>query len=240
MLAVLLMAPVTQADQSVRRLSLPIPSTEYTIEATPDGHRLIIEGFGTLLEPGVPRLPSRIFPVAIPPGAEVVGVTFTAADPVSLQLESELAPAKVWNPIGSADEKARAAEQARFDANYATIYAGDEQYPASPVQLLRKARFRGHELVDIRVTPVAYHPQTRNVLHYTDITVHVDYRLPEQRELPVCESSAAIEAAGRDLIFNSEQASAWCSANALRDPERYEFVIVTTPGLVSSLTDLVE
>ena len=57
------------ADDGV--VSVPIPVGAYQIEQTPQGQYVSVEGFGRILVPGKPDLPSKIFAVAITPGAEV-------------------------------------------------------------------------------------------------------------------------------------------------------------------------
>jgi hypothetical protein len=236
---VLLGGPAAQADQAERRVSVAIPLPAHTIEGTDSGRLVHMEGFGVLREPGAPQLPVRIFPIAIPPGAEVVRVSYTAADPVALPLRDAVVPAPIWEPIGHEKRQARAAEQQRFDATYAAIYGTDEPYPAAPVQFLRTASYRGYDLVDIQVTPLAHRPLSGQLLRYTDITVHVDYRLPEQRSMPVRESSPAVEASARDLILNYDQASPWYAGQEPRGSDHYEFVVITLEELVDAIAPLV-
>ena len=57
-----------QADAAVHRTSVTIPVADYEIRAEPGGANVVVEGFGSLLIPGKPELPSRIFAIAIPPG----------------------------------------------------------------------------------------------------------------------------------------------------------------------------
>jgi len=227
------------ADEAEHRLSVTIPLAAHTITETDSGHRVYVEAFGALHEPGVPQLPVRIFPIAIPPGAEVVRVTYTAADPVTLPARYHVPPAPVWEPISHEDEQVRAAEQQRFDSNHTAIYGTDERYPATPVEFVRHAGYRGYNLVDVRVTPLAYRPVSGRLLRYTDITVHAHYRLPEQRSTLIAESSPAIERSARDLILNYEQAAAWHTGQCFRRGEQYEFVVVTLAELVDDVAALV-
>ncbi|HUU83577.1 MAG TPA: C25 family cysteine peptidase [Phycisphaerae bacterium] len=233
------LSSVVQAGQTEHRLSVVIPQAAHTITETDSGDRVYVEGFGTLHEAGVPQLPVRIFPIAIPPGAAVVRVSYTAAEPVTLPTRHEVAPAPVWKPIGPANEQARTAEQQRFDANRAAIYGKDEPYPPVPVDFVRTAGYRGYNLAEVRVTPLAYRPASGRLLRYDDITVHVDYRLPEQGSALIAEASPAVQRNAQDLILNYDQATAWYTGLHRPDSERYEFVVVTPAELVDSVAPLV-
>ncbi len=63
------------ADAGVSRISVDIPLGTLTIVESDAGQRPMMDGFGVLHEAGAPQLPMRIFPIAIPPGAEVIDVT---------------------------------------------------------------------------------------------------------------------------------------------------------------------
>jgi hypothetical protein len=238
-ITVLLGSSVAWADREERRLNVAIPLPVHTITQTDSGHRVYMEGFGTLPEPGVPQLPMRIFPIAIPPGAEVVRVTCTADDPVTLPIRYEVPPAPLWEPIGHENEQARAAEQQQFDANYAAIYDADEPYPPTPVKLVRAAGYRGYNLVDIQVTPLAYRPVPGQLLRYTDITVHLDYLLPKQRSTLISESSPSIQHGAQELILNYDEATTWYAGQPSRGTDRYEFVVITLEDLVDAVAPLV-
>ncbi len=230
---------VAQADRTEQRLSVTIPLAEHTITETGSGHCVHVEGCGTLHEPGAPQLPVRIFSIAVPPGAEVVGVSYTAADPVLLPTRCDVAPAPVWEPIGPPNAQARSAEQQRFDANHAAIYGNDELYPAAPVEFVRTAGYRGYNLADVRVVPLAYRPVSGELLRYEDIVVHVDYRLAEQHRAPDAMPSLAIRRNAEDFVLNYDQTSDWYTEQRLREAGVYEFVIVTPEALASSVASLV-
>ncbi|MEW6250167.1 MAG: C25 family cysteine peptidase [Planctomycetota bacterium] len=228
-----------QAAPTDHRLSVSIPRAACMVSSSGAGQRVHADGFGTLHEPGVPQLPVRIFPIAVPPGAEVLRVAYTAAEPVAWPATCDVAPAPVWEPITGAGEPGRAAEQARFDENYAAIYGSDAPYPPAPVEFVRTAAYRGYDLVDVRVTPIAYRPRSGQLLPCGDITVHIDYRLPEQPVRPITDSSAAIRRSARALILNYDEAAGWYAGPAALDSLRYEFVIITLDNLVSAVAPLV-
>ncbi|MCK4996515.1 MAG: hypothetical protein KAR55_06465, partial [Thermoplasmatales archaeon] len=61
-------------------ISVTIPVGTYEIESTEQGDEISVEDFGHLLIPGKPNLPSKIFSIAIPPGAELVDIDFEFGD----------------------------------------------------------------------------------------------------------------------------------------------------------------
>ena len=85
---------------------------QYTIEAgsyeivdAGDGYQQInMEGFGQLFDPGKPRLPSKIFTIAIPPGASVASVTVEETDVQRLPGVYNILPVRSPMP-GNGDQK---------------------------------------------------------------------------------------------------------------------------------------
>ena len=65
----MLSAGVSAEPPQIQELTVEIPVGDCSILNTPDGQDVLVEDYGRLLIPGKPRLPSRIFPIAIWPGA---------------------------------------------------------------------------------------------------------------------------------------------------------------------------
>ncbi|GAG85951.1 unnamed protein product, partial [marine sediment metagenome] len=81
-------------------ISVTIPIGTYEIKNTKQGHEISVENLGRLLVPGKPNLPSKIFAVAIPPGAEILEVTFNAGESVMLPGTYEISPSPLPRVIG--------------------------------------------------------------------------------------------------------------------------------------------
>ena len=79
-------AEPTPCADSQCTLSVPIPVGTYRIAQTTRGDEIAIEDFGSLLVPGKPHLPSKIFALAIPPGAKVVDVDYAVGQEVAKAL----------------------------------------------------------------------------------------------------------------------------------------------------------
>jgi hypothetical protein len=56
-------------------ITVTIPIGNYQIKEEKQGFEVAIDNFGRLLIPGKPNLPSKIFSIAIPPGAKVRDVS---------------------------------------------------------------------------------------------------------------------------------------------------------------------
>ncbi|MGD8453858.1 MAG: C25 family cysteine peptidase [Phycisphaerae bacterium] len=233
---ILLLTALPAAAETLT-VSAAVSVGAHRLVPTDQGDRLTVEGFGSLLVPGAPRLPARIFPIAVPPGAEVTGVRYETGQPVILDGTYAVVPVPVPGVIGPEDEQVIARAQQEYDANYAAIYGSDDVYPAAPATLVRTAGYRKYNLADVQVMPFAYRPQSGQIVYYPDITVHVDYVVPPQPQQVLVDNLVATEAVARDLILNYEEAATWYpSGRAGRG--LHDYVIITLDSLVDAVAPL--
>jgi len=202
------------------------------------GEELSLDGFGQLLVPGKPKLPARIFAVAIPPGAEFVELRCQPGRGLDLGGGHQILPAPLPRVIGDANPAVEAIRQAEYDANLATVYGSDDTYPAAVAEFVRTAGYRKYNLVDVRVTPFAYQPLSGELTYYPEITVEVVYRSGERSEAVVDDSLVRTEAAAREFIINYEQATEWYGHQATPGRGLHDYVIVTLDSLVSAVDPL--
>ena len=166
------------AAAAIHRTSVTIPVGEYEIRATARGADVSVEGYGSLLVPGKPKLPARIFGIAIPPGAEVIDVSYDSGEGIVLPGTYAVPPTPLPRVIGEEDPGIAAQEQRVYRQNHAAVYGSDDAYPAEVVEVVRRAGYRQYSLVDVRVAPFSYHPRSGRLVLHEQITVHVDYALP--------------------------------------------------------------
>ena len=222
-------------DRSIR---VTIPVGSYEIADTARGHEILVEDFGSLLVPGKPRIPSRIFAVALPPGAEVVDVRFEAGEGIALPGVYSIPPVPVPRAIGVEDPAVHAAETARYAQNFNSVYGSDAAYPGSVGEFVRTAGYRGYHLVDVRITPFAYRPLSGRLVHYPDIIVHVDYRFPKEPRDPVVDHLPRTERTAKEIIINYERAASWRASGRSTERGLHDFVIITLDSLTSSVAPL--
>ena len=239
----MLQSVVVGADE----ITVTMPVGTYEIKDAEQGHQISVENFGRLLVPGKPNLPSKIFAIAIPPGAKVTEVTFNAGEGIVLPGIYEVPPALLPRVIGQEDPLIYERQKRMYEENFNSVYRSDEPYPQNVVEFVRSAGYRKYNLVDVRVTPFTYlkvqnshRPLSGKLTYYPEITVHVSYTYPKDfsSEDIMMDNLPRKERTAEEFILNYDQAKNWYPGDKT-GPEKHDFVIITLESLTSSVTPLV-
>lgn len=226
------------AGAAVESLSVQVPIGEYSVKQVANGDRLYLEDFGRLLVAGKPKLPSKIFAIAIPPGARLIDVTYTTGAGIELPGAYDIEPTPLPRVIGEEDPAIYAAELARYEANHDAVYGSAALYPEQPVVLERTAGYRGYNLVDVRVTPFAYQPKSGKVTFYPDITVNLTYDTNAGGRV-IGDNLVRTEQVAERLVLNYDQAASW-KLSLIGTRGLHDFVIITLQTLVDAVQPLVD
>ena len=227
-------------DQSDDTVTVTIPIGEYKIKNTEQGAEISIEDFGSLLVPGKPNLPSRIFAIAIPPGAELSDVTFDTGDGVLIPGSHQIPPVPLPRVIGEENQRIYEQDQKTYDENFGSVYGINDQYPENMGEFVRTAGYRKYNLVDVRVTPFTYRPQSGQLMYYPEITVEVTYMFPEEGMEIMVDSLVKTERIADEIIANYDQAKGWYPERSPVGLGLHDYVIITLDSLIDSVTPLAE
>lgn len=221
-------------------LTVQIPVDGYRIEKVNQNHEATIEGYGRLLIPGQPNLPSKIFSIAIPPGATVQDVQFETSDEITLPGIYQIEPCTLPRIIGPGDPLVYERDQQKYEQNYHSIYMNNNPYPVSVGEVIGTGGYRKYNLVDVRITPFVYYPRSGKLIYYQDISVTVKYTIPEgfSSEDIMIDTLPQTEHTAKEIILNYHQAQKWYKNGPL-GREHYDYVIITLNSLISSVTSLV-
>ncbi len=238
MIMLMVSSVAVSADEEI---SVTIPVGAYEIRDAEQGQDIFVENFGRLLIPGKPNLPSKIFALAIPPGAEVAGVTVTASEGVTLPGTYEVSPSPLPRVIGQEDPLIYEREKKMYEENFSSVYGSDEPYPQNVVEFLRAAGYRKYNLVDVRVTPFSYRPLSGQLTYFAEVTVHVSYTIPKDfsPEDIIIDNLPRTEQIAEELILNYDQAQNWYPRDINMGKGLHDFVIITLDELTTSITPLV-
>lgn len=226
------------ADDGV--VSVPIPVGTYEIEYTQQGQYISVENFGRILVSGKPDLPSKIFAIAIPPGAEVAEVTFDVGQGIALPGTYDIVPAVLTRVISEEDPLIYQQDKMTYEDNHTSVYGSDEPYPAAVGEFVRTAGFRKYNLVDVRVSPFTYRPQSGQLTYHPNVTVHVSYTYPKgfSSDDIMIDNLPRKERLAQNIILNYDEAQSWYPA-AIGGKESFDFVFITLESLVSQVAPLV-
>jgi Peptidase family C25/Propeptide_C25 len=221
-------------------LTVQIPVDDYKIEKVNQNDEVTIQGYGRLLIPGQPNLPSKIFSIAIPPGATVRDVQFETKNGVVLTDVYQIAPCILPRVIGAENPVLYERDQQKYEENYQSIYGNNNPYPASVGEVIGTGGYRKYNLVDVRITPFVYYPLSGRLMYYPDITVTVQYTIPKgfSPEDIMIDTLPQTEHTAKEIILNYDQAKNWYK-NGPVGREQYDYVIITLDSLTSSVTSLV-
>jgi hypothetical protein len=230
-----------QSVLSPGEVSVTIPLGTYEIKTTTSGSEIYLEDFGRLSVPGKPNLPSRIFSIAIPPGAEVAQVQFDQGEGVVLPGFYQISPSSQVRVVGEENPLYYEQDKQTYEENYKSVYSSDDPFPKSMGEMVRTAGYRKYNLVDVQVTPFSYRPLSGQLTYYPRITVRIDYTFPlnfDPQDIMI-DNLPRTEQTARQIVLNYDQAQGWYPAGT-KGKDNYDFVIITLDALTSSVTPLVD
>ena len=223
-------------------ITVNIPVGRYEINDAKQGHEVTVESYGRLLIPGKPNLPSKIFSVAIPPGAQFKSVSFETPNSVVLYGRYNVLPVSLPRVIGDENSAVYEKELDKYYENYKSTYGNNAPYPTSVVEFVQTSGYRKYNLVDVRVNPFTYYPLSGKLVYYPEIKIYVSYTFPEgfSTENIMVDNVGLAEQQAENIVYNYDQAQIWYPNGATGGRESYDYVIVTLDSLTSSVTTLVD
>ncbi len=231
--------PVLKAEN----LSITLNFDPYRIINLQDGQQFIkLEGFGNLLIPGKPMLPSKGFMVALPPGARVSGVHFTPLIVTELEGQYKIIPTPLILPVDNNEEIAKSMQD-EWQNNYDYIYSSDQIYPREPGRDMGTGALRKYDFIRIGYCPFSYRPLSGKLVFTSSVNISIEYSLtvPDPQKVEIAMQDRKNDELASQLFVNYSQAAQWYQPRAEEKvpDEAYDYLIVTTDGLLNAITHLV-
>ena len=162
------------------KVTVGLPDAGYEIGDADVGHVVHMDDFGRLLVPGKPDLPSKIFSIALPPGAKVQDVTFASGAVRELDGSYSLFPVPLPRVVGDENPDLYARDLAMYNANHQATFGKNAFYPAAPGEFVLTGGLRKYNLVDVRFMPFQWNPATGKLRIHEQVSVTVTYEVPEK------------------------------------------------------------
>ena len=186
-------------------ISATISIGNFEIKRTEQVDKISVEDYGHRLIPGKPDLPSRIYSIAIPPGAELVDVNYEISESIVLSGNYNIQPVQTPSPLcAEEDPEVLQKELNNYNENFKEVYGSSNPYPAEPVEFVQTGGYRKYNLVDVRVMPFKYYPQTAQLVYYPEINIDVSYTFPEDFDYDqiMVDDIQRAEQVAEEFIFN--------------------------------------
>lgn len=220
-------------------LEAVITVDSFSVLSTPDGKKIVAEGYGRLSSPGEPFLPSKIVSIAIPPTAELINVEYDLGEKTMLEGTYNIIPIP---PTSLIDKSNLFEEQQQmiYSSNIESIYTSKGSYPTDIIQFKQTAGYRSYNLVDVQVSPFIFTPSSGIVEYYPTISIIINYKLSSISDENVPIKDPSYDQRAQDIIYNIEQAKKWYTSEGLQTQDSYDYVIITLDDLVDVVDPLVQ
>lgn len=220
------------AGEIVMEYEFSPPVIEEITAGSTSYHRLVMADAPGGGRPGTPSLPARGAQLLIPYGETVTGVDILPGEEVSLGSGYLIEPVGIPFPL-SADPSAFSAP-----VRDSAVYSLAVPYPEKKGETIGRHRFRGYDILILRLHPVRYTPASGDLSYYPHMKVVVHTGAAAKtsslfRGLP--EDAAEII----DRVDNPELAVSYQAAGR-PGADNYDMLILTVPGLEAAFLPLKE
>lgn len=237
---------VLVTEDPLRELTVTLEAGPYALRETSDGeaHIDMEQDFGSFGAPGEPQLPGRVFLIALPPGAEVIGVHFATPAAATLPGQHRIVP--VGPTLSDPQESDRALSE--WEAKRERAYASDQAYPNQVAGYLGQHQWRRYTYARVAYQPFSYQPLSGALRFHPTVAVTIQYRLPEAgtsawREVQRLADDRVLDDVIARYLVNFDQAQAWYAgttgthsgtAGSLHD----YVIIVPDEGMINAVAPL--
>ncbi|MBN2415285.1 carboxypeptidase regulatory-like domain-containing protein [bacterium] len=220
---VLILFALPAAALMSQTLTERITAGRYSVTETASGAcSITMAHFGSLTEPGVPALPTKIFYIPLPVNAVLTNVSLSTSDPITIRTDIDVEAAAPLLPTESGTSES--SMFADFSARRTSIYTADSPFPAAPLVNHGLTRAGSRPLLKIQFSPLSWNPRSRELQVYETADITVTYTLESDGR---AEKPPALPGAAN--AFSAESAAAGSPV----------MLVVSSPELLETLAPLV-
>ncbi len=233
------------AGGPMNQVDVVVQSADYRIVPVEGGQRIVMDGFGYRMQPGMPMLPEKKLLIALPPGARVLRVEAQGMDGGLLQETYRIVPAPPIVPLGESRERRELAARMQLEwrEHKEVAYSTDDAYPKDIARITGSGALRKYAFASVSVCPFSYHPLSGRLTLYDAVRVTVHFSLPApgtaralETEMLMHDRAADRKAASLFVNYGDVKDLYDAGRSAARIPlETYDYVIVTVDSLAATI-----
>jgi len=219
-------------------LLIPEPGITYT----DDEWSIEIPDWGRTADPLMPALPQKVFYFELPPGAVDLEVDAVGGQGSSLGTFEDISLAPM--PLSGPGDVLSFSQQDM-----------PEVYPQDIAISYGTSNWRGHTLAEVLIRPVQYHSSIHEVTYTSEIQLTLAFSIGDVAT-SFAQHSSIFDEAAMDMIFNygeytngAQEGSSFSTSNSngpststYTPPDAIspKYIIITDPGMVSTMEPLAE
>ena len=207
---------------------------------TPEGERLEIEGYDSLLKPGAPLLPVKPVLIALPPSSTLISVGLKTPSLIRIPGNFHVNPVSPLLPCDDGGSLMHHSVRNEYKVSYEQVYSSHEAYPTEILQKKASGTCHCCPYLSLLLCPFQYYPVSGELYYVPDGVITITYSSP---------SSFLVEAAKSHLsnsydeicplflnpeLFSEINPSDNTDTASLK--ETFDYVIITTDALASAVT----
>ncbi len=226
-------------------LTIDVSAGQYQIVNKGTEQMIEMEGFGYLMVPGKPMLPSKNFLIALPPGSRVVSVEVQGIRAEQLPGDYRIIPTPPILPLADAAHYRELVNELRSEwyDNNQMVYSDDQAYPSVRGKLNSLGTLRKYSYVSVSFYPFSYHPQSGRLVHFHAAQINIRYDVPS----PGTAEAQQVEESKWDNLADEKASRLFLNYEAMRglyqptgskpanSAQTHDYVIITTTSLQSAI-----
>ena len=230
-------------------IRVKLNASEYSIVRDTDGSDTIqMKSFSSMMKPGEPMLPQKIFDILLPPEANTssLQLTIISADTRELQGTYNISPAGI--PMISDDEEKLVNNQSVenwtaknvVNGKNISIYGKNSSYPENFTELLPYSQMRKWLYTKVSFVPFQYNPVSKKLFLTENVVIEIRYSLSSTSASSSLEADTVMDDDASTMFTNYDQANSWYVLNTNRSTSAttYDYVIITTNLIESNSAKL--
>jgi hypothetical protein len=204
-----------------------LTTKNYNINTLDSGvSEIYMKDFGCMVTPGKPMLPTKTFYVGLPPGGEVVSIDLIEKDVTEIRGRYRIQDAL---PISNSENIITTNyENKKEDAMV-------ESYPAHTYEYLGMSHLRKYSMAMIRFNPFTYYPNIGKLNLFSTIKLRITYKISNDISEQLLADTVMDDIAKNTIVNYNDIAHLYNPSKPSPTRQTYEYVVITTSSLVTSL-----
>lgn len=184
-----------------------------------------MDDFGYLMQPGYPKLPSKIFYVGLPDACQVTSINLLHKDSQQLPGLYKIEPAPLLYYKDGVLE----------NSGEISIYESIEPYPSTIYSFLGVGSYNNYYYAQFRFTPFTYFPLSKTLFLNKEIILEIEYLTKQKSQNDIIYDRNRNPYASQ-VIDNFQSIQPFYQGqDSLFLSEKFDYIIITTDELESSV-----